>query len=149
MRAGIRVGQEGREHLLMIALERGIGGRKRIAGQAFEHAARVRPAVDIVAERDGERRRPAFGDVALDRGDCAAQQVDAAVDVADGVDALRLRIVDRHGGLRAGGLDRPALTAARLYRQHAFYEQGDVTGQRRAHGAIRLDDHEAAQPHAT
>ena len=43
----------------------------------------MRPAVDIVAERDRQRVRPAFIDIALDCGDRAIKQIEAAMNIAD------------------------------------------------------------------
>jgi len=63
-----------------------------------QHAVAVRAAIDQVAEQDhGRFRVRPLAMVGLDRFDQFLEQVTAAVDIADGVDALpRRHVRDRH-----------------------------------------------------
>ena len=83
MRAGRRIGKESGQKLLVISLERDVGRWKWIDCKTVEHATRLRSAVYIVAQRDGQRIRPVLRDIALDRGDGALEQIQPAVDIAD------------------------------------------------------------------
>ncbi len=71
----------------MVSFQRDELGRKRVAQQALDHAARIRAAVDVIAERHGESigDRIAFV-LPRDLADDAIEQVGAAVNVADDVE---------------------------------------------------------------
>ena len=78
----------------MIALERDIGGAERIAAQPVEHAAGIRSAVDVVAQRHGEALLTGHrAQVAVDQPNHAIEQIAPAVDVPDHIDApVRCRV---------------------------------------------------------
>jgi hypothetical protein len=81
--------REGLKQSLVVVLERDVGGRKRIFDQAIKHAARLRTAVDIVAEGHGQSSGPMSLDIASDRADRPLKQIQPTVDVADRIDALQ------------------------------------------------------------
>ena len=57
--------------------------------QGLDDPAAVRPAIDVVAEEDQPRpRMRPLAEVAPDPGEHLGQEVEAAVDVADGVEPL-------------------------------------------------------------
>src|SRR5437868_3060582 len=64
--------------------------------EKIEHAARIGPAIDVVAEIDLDNvlNRPAAG-IVIDAGDGLRQQVRSSMNIAHGVDAR----VRRHGGV--------------------------------------------------
>ena len=105
-----------KQHLLVIALDerdarRGGGERHR----ALDDAARIRAAIDEVAEQDQRRRGGcARRVVRVDRGEQPVELVGAAVDVADRVDALA-------GGDRRRG---------RLLRSEEGFDQGNANRDR-------------------
>jgi hypothetical protein len=68
-----------------------------------DHAGRIRPPVDIVADEDeADRRRRVLGGVGRDLVDQLAQMAAAAMHVADGVEAQAVgqsgRLCGRHRG---------------------------------------------------
>jgi hypothetical protein len=67
----------------MIAAQRHIGRRKRIGGEAIEHAACVGPAVDVIAERDRQRIAAMRFNVARDGRDGPIEQIEPPVNVAN------------------------------------------------------------------
>ena len=76
----------------MVALQGDKICRKRIFGETLDDAARVRPAVHIIAKRDGQGvlDRICF-QVAADRLDHPIEQIPAAVNVANRIDTSGLR----------------------------------------------------------
>ncbi len=59
-----------------------------------DHIARIRSAIDVVAEEHLDRpRRPELADIGIDAGADLAQQIGVPVDVADGVDAGLIALV--------------------------------------------------------
>ena len=82
-------GEQAQQHFLMIAGdERGLDARAGVGAQALDNLVRGRTAVDQVAEKDEQRAGwPARIIIAFDIGQQAVEQVDAAVDVADGIAA--------------------------------------------------------------
>jgi hypothetical protein len=70
-------------HLLVVAAQAHdhAGPRRLPLPQQFHHVPAVRPAIDIVAEKDVARRPPAG--IGLARRDHAVELVEAAVDIAD------------------------------------------------------------------
>ena len=82
-------GEQAQQHFLVIAGdERGLDARAGVGAQALDNLVRGRAAVDQVAEKDEQRAGwPARVIIAFDIGQQAVEQVDAAVDVADGIAA--------------------------------------------------------------
>ena len=70
-------------HLLVVAAQADdrAGPRRLPSAQEFDHVPAVRPAIDIVADKDIARRTP--GGAGLARRDQAVELVEAAVDIAD------------------------------------------------------------------
>ena len=101
---------QGAEHQGLVIAEQGDGlGEPRrggAAGQEFHHPGGIGATVDQVAEMDQHRARDrALGEVGGDRGVQGLQPLQAAVDVADGVDAQagckrgrRRRLVEHGAG---------------------------------------------------
>ena len=75
----------------MITLQRNEIGRKRIARQAIEDAARIGAAIDVIADRDGQtiagRGRVK---IARDLADHAVEQIRSAVNIANDIEAVPL-----------------------------------------------------------
>src|SRR5579872_4337891 len=83
------IGDEFLQHRFMVALESHESGRERVSCQAFDDLPRVRPTIDVVAERDGEaivRRRNL--NIARDECNHPLQQISTTVNVADYVKPL-------------------------------------------------------------
>ena len=82
-------------HLLVVAAQADHPARLRLLPphQEFDHAPAIRPAIDVVAEKD-EARGPAGG-TGLARRQQATQLVEAAVDIADREGEARSD--ERHG----------------------------------------------------
>lgn len=59
---------------------------KWIGQQPVEHTARLRPAVDIITERDRQRIGTMHFDIALNRSDCALEQIKPTMNIADGIE---------------------------------------------------------------
>src|SRR5262245_935704 len=84
--------EEGLEQGLVVSLKRDETRRKGVAHESIEHAARIRPAIDVVANRHGQAIADRIGlEVAGNQRDHAIEQVGSAMNVADDVDASLLR----------------------------------------------------------
>ena len=85
MRADRRVIEKRDHQCLVIPLQGHVAAGKRVLQQAVEHAAGIRPAVDIVAERHGEAVAAMLLGVAVNRRDHAVEQIEPAMNIADRV----------------------------------------------------------------
>src|SRR5262245_49061414 len=89
-----RVVEKIEQNGLVIALEEmRVEALERAGDEVSDDAAAVRPAIDIVAEKDegASRRVRARMRVVLDQLKQVAQQVEPPVNIADGVEELTLR----------------------------------------------------------
>ncbi|MBP2427911.1 hypothetical protein [Bradyrhizobium elkanii] len=75
--------------------------------------ARIRSAIDIVAEEDLDRsRRPEPTNVGIDAGADLVQQIGVTVDIADGVDAGLVALMFEIDGLADKTLEEAAHLAS-------------------------------------
>ena len=86
MGADRRVVGESVHQRLVVALEGNKVAGKRVVDQAIEHAARIRAAVDIIADGHGQAVAAMLLGVTIDGRNHAVEQIQPAVNVADRVD---------------------------------------------------------------
>src|SRR5262249_20772494 len=100
-----RIAQKGLEQGFVVSFQRDELGRKRIAREALENPARIGAAIDVIADRHGQAVVHGRGlKIAADLAHEAVEQVGAAMNVADHVEAAAVRerhvevLSDRRGG---------------------------------------------------
>jgi hypothetical protein len=98
------VGEGGEEHFLVIAREEPDAPTCAPAAGGGDDPGAVGTAVDQIAqENDGRFGRPPLGIVGIDLLDHRRKQVEASVNVADGIDPLACRNGGRRQGCLGGG----------------------------------------------
>jgi hypothetical protein len=86
------------KHAVVVALEHDpVFTRRDAVAQEIDDAAAVGAPVDQIADMD-HRSRPMFGDVGFDPGVDFHEQVEVAVDIADGVGSHLLLSMAKAGG---------------------------------------------------